>query len=84
MDDKFSAGQDKSATLKRRDFLKYSITAAGGAALITSMPPGMGSLAHAAGGGGLETTKVKLGFIALTDAAPLFVADERAFSANTG
>jgi nitrate/nitrite transport system substrate-binding protein len=34
--------------------------------------------------GALETTKAKLGFIALTDAAPLFVADEKGFFKKHG
>jgi ABC-type nitrate/sulfonate/bicarbonate transport system substrate-binding protein len=32
----------------------------------------------------LHTTKAKLGFIALTDAAPLFVADEKGFFKKHG
>lgn len=70
--------------IKRRDFLKYSIAAVSGAALFSSLPPGMRATAWAAGSDGLETTKAKLGFIALTDAAPLFVADEKGFFAKHG
>ena len=63
---------------KRRKFLKHSLTAIGGAAVLSGLPKGLGSLAWAAGGS-LETTTAKLGFIALTDAAPLFVAEEKGF-----
>jgi nitrate/nitrite transport system substrate-binding protein len=86
MDDSFSNdGQNKPASnIKRRDFLKYSIAAVGGAALLSSVPPGIRSMAWAAGSDKLETTKAKLGFIALTDAAPLFVADEKGFFKKHG
>lgn len=86
MDDKFSKdGQSKPvSSIKRRDFLKYSIAAVGGAALFGSMAPGMRSAAWAAGTDGVETTSAKLGFIALTDAAPLFVADEKGFFKKHG
>ncbi|WP_022962231.1 CmpA/NrtA family ABC transporter substrate-binding protein [Halopseudomonas pelagia] len=70
--------------IKRRDFLKYSIAAVSGAALFSSLPPGLRTAAWAAGSDSLETTKAKLGFIALTDAAPLFVADEKGFFAKHG
>jgi nitrate/nitrite transport system substrate-binding protein len=57
MDDKFSKdGQSKPvSSIKRRDFLKYSIAAVGGAALFSSMPPGMRSAAWAAGTDGVST-----------------------------
>lgn len=65
----------------RRHFLKASLAAAGGAALWSSLP----SLGWAAESTGpLETRSAKLGFIALTDAAPLFVADEKGFFARHG
>lgn len=47
------------------------------------MSLGMRSAAWAAGGD-VETSKAKLGFIALTDAAPLFVAAEKGFFAKYG
>ncbi|TVP92699.1 MAG: twin-arginine translocation signal domain-containing protein [Pseudomonadaceae bacterium] len=71
-------------TIKRRDFLKYSVAAAGGAALMTGMLPGVRSAAWAGGSDAPETTKAKLGFIALTDAAPLFVALEKGLFAKYG
>lgn len=67
----------------RREFLKHSLTAIGGAAVLSGLPAGLGSLAWAAPGG-LETTTAKLGFIALTDAAPLFVAEEKGFFKKYG
>ncbi|MFN3581200.1 MAG: CmpA/NrtA family ABC transporter substrate-binding protein [Pseudomonas sp.] len=85
MDDKTIKDAKRSpGSLKRRDFLKYSIAAASGVALYSSVPAGVRSGAWAAGTDGLETTKAKLGFIALTDAAPLFVADEKGFFAKHG
>src|SRR5690606_5625362 len=44
----------------------------------------MRSIAWAVDGGGPETKKAKLGFIALTDAAPLFVAHEKGFFKKYG
>jgi hypothetical protein len=60
--------------ISRRALLKAGAgTAALVAALKTNFPYGV-SIAEAAGP---ETTKANLGFIALTDAAPLFVAKEK-------
>lgn len=85
MDDKpIKPTSQVSVNLKRRDFLKYSIAAVGGAALLGGMAPGLRSAAWAAGSDAPETTRAKLGFIALTDAAPLFVADEKGFFAKHG
>ncbi len=67
----------------RRDFLKKSLTAVGGAAVMGALPVGLSSLAWAAPAA-LETTSAKLGFIALTDAAPLFVAAEKGLFAKYG
>jgi len=54
-----------------------------GAGLLSGLVPGtLGSLQAA--GKTLETTSAKLGFIALTDAAPLFVALEKGFFAKHG
>ncbi|RFA30780.1 bicarbonate-binding protein [Alkalilimnicola ehrlichii] len=67
--------------INRRSFLK-GMAAAGGAALWGGLAlPGQ---ALASGGGNLETRSAKLGFIALTDAAPLFVALEKGFFAKHG
>ncbi len=72
--------QDNHANLSRRTLLKGMAAAAG-----TSMLPAMLSASRAhAGNGKPETTKAKLGFIALTDAAPLFVALEKGLFAKHG
>lgn len=84
MTDKPSNDETNSPVLaSRRSFLKHSIIAASGVALFGGMSLGMRSSAWAAGGD-VETTKVKLGFIALTDAAPLFVAEEKGLFAKYG
>lgn len=69
----------KQSEFSRRDFIR-------GAAALTgaAMVGGLWSAQSRAAGGALETTKAKLGFIALTDAAPLFVADEKGFFARHG
>jgi len=59
--------------ISRRALLKTSGTAALLAAANTSFPFG----AHVAQASGPEVTKANLGFIALTDAAPLFAAKEK-------
>lgn len=62
-----------STSTVRRTLLK----AAGAASIGAFISPAMRGIAWAADGGGPETKKAKLGFIALTDAAPLFVALEK-------
>mgnify|MGYP006186091349 FL=1 len=84
MTDKPSNDDSNSVLMaSRRRFLKQSIVAASGIALLGGMPMGLSSSAWAAGTD-VETTKAKLGFIALTDAAPLFVAAEKGFFAKYG
>ncbi|MFZ3203603.1 MAG: CmpA/NrtA family ABC transporter substrate-binding protein [Pseudomonas sp.] len=84
MTDKPSNDDSNSALMaSRRRFLKQSIVAASGIALLGGMPLGLSSSAWAAGTD-VETTKAKLGFIALTDAAPLFVAAEKGFFVKYG
>jgi nitrate/nitrite transport system substrate-binding protein len=68
--------------LNRRRLLKTGLGAVGGAAAMGFLPS-LSSIAYAAPAA-LETTKAKLGFIALTDAAPLFVAQEKGFFAKYG
>ncbi|MEO6217257.1 MAG: CmpA/NrtA family ABC transporter substrate-binding protein [Sphingomonas sp.] len=74
--------QDKSATLERRGFLKLGGVAAATATLssISALFP---SGAFAAGSGP-EVKGAKLGFIALTDSAPLIVAKEMGLFAKYG
>lgn len=71
------------ASLSRRKLLKGLGLAAGGTAL-SGMLPGLAPLAFGSSHGPLETRAAKLGFIALTDAAPLFVAAEKGFFAKHG
>src|SRR5690606_26946778 len=82
--EKKSSTTDSGNHLKtRRKFLRQSLGAIGGAAVMSGLPGGLGALAWA-DGGGLETTTAKLGFIALTDAAPLFIAEEKGFFKKYG
>jgi nitrate/nitrite transport system substrate-binding protein len=61
-------------SLNRRTFLKAS---AATATLISSLKAQLPFGANVAQAAGPEVTKATLGFIALTDAAPLFVAKEK-------
>jgi len=65
----------------RRSFLKAS---AGTTALLAAVKTSFLAGVHGAAAGGPETTKAKLGFIALTDAGPLFVAKDKGFFAKHG
>src|SRR5215510_7193212 len=65
----------------RRSFLKAS---AGTAALLAAVKTSFLAGVHGAAAAGPETTKAKLGFIALTDAGPLFVAKDKGFFAKHG
>lgn len=69
----------ESVNLPRRRFLSSAISIAAGATLAATMPR-----VFASGNGVPETRSAKLGFIALTDAAPLFVALEKGFFAKHG
>jgi nitrate/nitrite transport system substrate-binding protein len=64
--------RDTNDTVSRRAVVKGA-AAVGGATLTGGLWPMLAS----AQGAALETKAAKLGFIALTDAAPLFVADEK-------
>ena len=66
--------------ISRRDALK---TGAGAAALMAAVRMNFPGGAFAQGAGP-EVTKATLGFIALTDAAPLFVAKEKGIFAKYG
>jgi nitrate/nitrite transport system substrate-binding protein len=67
-------------SVQRRQLLKSVAMAS----LAGAMMPGMRGLAWAADGGAPEVKTAKLGFIALSDAAPLFVAVEKGFFAKHG
>src|SRR6266481_1586498 len=79
-----TATNDKNPSprrVTRRAFLKASAgTAALMGAIATEFPWGV----HIAQAAGPEVTKANLGFIALTDAAPLFVAKEKGIFAKYG
>jgi nitrate/nitrite transport system substrate-binding protein len=67
--------------VSRRAFLK---TTAGTAALLGALRTNFPFGVHVAEAAGPEVTKANLGFIALTDAAPLFVAKEKGIFAKYG
>lgn len=69
-----------AARLTRRSLLKTTGTAALVAAAKTLVPGG----ANVAWAAGPEVTKAMLGYIALTDAAPLAIAKEKGFFAKYG
>src|SRR5689334_13314859 len=67
----------------RRRMLKTTAGAAGAAALLSAVRAAFPAGAFAQGAGP-ETKKATLGFIALTDANPLFVAKEKGLFAKYG
>ncbi len=67
--------------VSRRSFLKAG---AGTAALLSAVNTQFPFGAYVAEASGPEITKALLGFIALTDAAPLFVAKEKGIFAKYG
>ena len=69
------------SALSRRAFLK---TSAGTAAVLAAVKASFIGGVHVAEAAGPEVTKALLGFIALTDAAPLFVAKEKGIFAKYG
>ncbi|MBB3999997.1 CmpA/NrtA family ABC transporter substrate-binding protein [Aureimonas pseudogalii] len=69
--------------LSRRRFLQNSAATAGTAALFSAVSASFAGGVFAQGTGP-ETTKAVLGFIALTDAAPLIVAKEKGYFAQHG
>ncbi|WP_311971306.1 CmpA/NrtA family ABC transporter substrate-binding protein [Pseudomonas baltica] len=84
MDDTPFSAADEQHDAPRRTFLKQSLGVLGAGAALTLLPAGLQSNVWAAGSDAPETTRAKLGFIALTDAAPLFVADEKGLFAKYG
>ena len=63
----------------RRGILKAGATLAGTAALLSAIKAVTPAGASAAGTDGIEKPKLNLGFIPLTDCAPLVVANEKGF-----
>ncbi len=75
----------QSVDASRRNFFKHSIAGAfGAAAMMNMMPAGIRSMAYAAGSDAPEITEVKIGFIPLTDCAPIVVAAEMGFDKKYG
>jgi nitrate/nitrite transport system substrate-binding protein len=72
--------QSGQTMVSRRTLLKGSATAAILAAAKTALPFG----AHTAWAAGSETTSAKLGYIALMDASPLIIAQEKGLFAKHG
>ena len=72
---------DSRRKLSRRSFLK---TSAGTAALLGTVSSQFPFGVHIAQAAGPEVTAAKLGFIALSDAGPLFVAKEKGIFAKYG
>ncbi|ABI57049.1 ABC transporter substrate-binding protein [Alkalilimnicola ehrlichii MLHE-1] len=70
--------KDHEKRLNRRSFLKTGGLLSG-AALMGMVAPGVRTGAWAGGSDGLEVTRVALGFIPLTDCAPLVIAREKGF-----
>ena len=68
----------------RRELLRSASVTAGAVALMEAARMAFPAGAHVAQAAGPEVTKARLGFIALTDAAPLFVAKEKGFFAKHG
>lgn len=69
----------------RRNFLRNSITGILGAAtLMNVVPNGISNFAWAAGSDAPELTEVKIGFIPLTDCAPIVVAAQMGFDKKYG
>ena len=74
-----------SVDASRRQFFKHSIAGAfGAAAALNMMPSGIKTMAYAAGSDAPEITEVKIGFIPLTDCAPIVVAAQMGFDKKYG
>lgn len=74
-----------SVDASRRQFFKHSIAGAfGAAAALNMLPAGIKNMAYAAGSDAPEITEVKIGFIPLTDCAPIVVAAEMGFDKKYG
>lgn len=70
--------------ITRRDFLKTSSLAVGGAALMGMVPPGVRAGAWAAGSDAPERKEVRIGFIPLTDCSSVVMAAVNAFDRKYG
>ncbi|MBC7788118.1 MAG: ABC transporter substrate-binding protein [Methylophilaceae bacterium] len=80
---------DVAVDKQRRDFFKLSASTLGASvlgasALMGLVPGGIRRQAYAAGSDAPEITEVKIGFIPLTDCAPIVVAAEMGFDKKYG
>ena len=74
-----------SVDASRRDFFRTTMAGAFGAAAVMGIvPKGISTNAYAAGSDAPEITEVKIGFIPLTDCAPIVVAAEMGFDKKYG
>ncbi len=69
---------------QRRNFIRMSVAAMGASAMMGLVPEGVRNSAWAAGSDKPEKTEVKIGFIPLTDCAPIVVAAEMGFDKKYG
>ncbi|PPD12532.1 CmpA/NrtA family ABC transporter substrate-binding protein [Methylophilus sp.] len=77
--------QTTSVDQTRRQFFRQAIAGAvGAAAMMNMVPPAIRSQAWAAGSDAPEITEVKVGFIPLTDCAPIIVAAQMGFDKKYG
>ncbi len=77
--------QAASVDQTRRQFFRQAIAGAvGAAAMMNMVPPAIRSQAWAAGSDAPEITEVKVGFIPLTDCAPIIVAAQMGFDKKYG
>ena len=80
-----SASKADTLNTDRRQFFKHTIAGAFGAAtMMNIVPSGIQNMAYAAGSDAPEITEVKIGFIPLTDCAPIVVAAEMGFDKKYG
>ena len=74
----------QAATPSRRDFLKTCAAGVSASAITTLIPAGVKSAAYAGGSDAPEKAAVKIGFIPLTDCAPIVVAATQNFGKKYG
>jgi len=82
-DKKVNPTPDASDQLNRRGFLKAA-TLSAAASLFAGVAPAVSNNAWAAGSDAPEITEVKIGFIPLTDCAPIIVAAQMGFDKKYG
>ena len=72
------------SNVSRRNFIRMSAATMGASAMMGLVPDGVRSSAWAAGKDTPEKTEVKIGFIPLTDCAPIVIAAEMGFDKKYG